>query len=69
VQDTGSGIPSEVQKFIFEPFHASTTKGMGIGLSLCRSIVEAHGGRIWVEPSTEGATIGFLLPAQEDQDE
>ncbi len=68
VQDTGTGIPSDVQNYVFEPFHASTTKGMGIGLSLCRSIVEAHGGSIWVAPSAVGATIGFRLPAREEQD-
>ncbi len=69
VQDTGSGIPSEVQKYVFDPFHASTTKGMGIGLSLCRSIVEAHGGSIWVQPSEVGAMIGFRIPVREDQSE
>lgn len=64
VSDTGRGIPQEAQEHLFEPFHASTTKGMGIGLSLCRSIVEAHAGRIWVEPSTTGATLAFQLPTQ-----
>lgn len=62
VHDTGRGIPDDVQAFIFEPFHASTTKGMGIGLSLCRSIVEAHAGRIWAQPSETGATLAFQIP-------
>ncbi len=69
VRDTGPGIPADVQKYIFEPFHTSTTKGMGIGLSLCRSIVEAHSGRIWVEPSDTGASISFELPISEDRDD
>ena len=62
VRDTGHGIPAEQQAHLFEPFHASTTRGMGIGLSLCRSIVEAHGGRIWSEPTTGGAVFVFQLP-------
>lgn len=69
VSDTGSGIPADVQRYIFDPFHSSTTKGMGIGLSLCRSIVEAHSGRIWVVPSESGATISFEVPIHEDHDE
>lgn len=64
VRDTGSGIPSELQKYIFEPFHTSTTKGMGIGLSLCRSIIEAHDGQIWTQPMSSGATLVFQLPAR-----
>ncbi|MDA8585546.1 ATP-binding protein [Rhodobacteraceae bacterium] len=64
VRDTGPGIPADVQGYIFEPFHVSTTKGMGIGLSLCRSIVEAHSGRIWAEPSDSGAILVFQLPTQ-----
>ena len=69
VHDTGSGIPEDAQKYVFEPFHASTTKGMGIGLSLCRSIVEAHSGRIWVEPCTNGAKMVFQLPLKGEFDD
>ena len=69
VHDTGPGIPEDVQAFIFEPFHASTTKGMGIGLSLCRSIIEAHSGRIWVQTAETGATLAFELPTQAGTDD
>ncbi len=62
VRDTGCGIPPEQLKHLFEPFHVSTTKGMGIGLSLCRSIVEAHAGRIWAQPTATGASMIFRLP-------
>jgi len=62
VSDTGPGIPDDARDLIFEAFQASTTKGMGIGLSLCRSIVEAHAGRIWTEPSDSGAVLTFELP-------
>lgn len=61
VSDTGSGISPEIEKTLFEPFHNSTTSGMGIGLSLCRSIVEAHGGRIWTQPVPSGALFLFTL--------
>jgi chemotaxis family two-component system sensor kinase Cph1 len=62
VRDTGPGIAPEQRQHLFEPFHTSTTRGMGIGLSLCRSIVEAHGGRIWAERLTKGAVFVFQLP-------
>ncbi len=61
IRDTGRGISKEVEKTLFEPFHSSTTSGMGIGLSLCRSIVEAHGGRISTRPVSDGAEFVFTL--------
>ena len=69
VRDTGCGIPKELEKSLFEPFHASTTSGMGIGLSLCRSIVEAHAGRIWANTLAKGAEIEFQLPIRDNQDD
>jgi chemotaxis family two-component system sensor kinase Cph1 len=61
VRDTGVGIAQEVEATLFEPFHGSTTSGMGIGLSLCRTIVEAHGGQIWIEHPPVGAEFRFTL--------
>jgi two-component system, LuxR family, sensor kinase FixL len=66
VSDTGPGIPSGNLDLIFEPFYTTKTSGMGIGLSVSRTIVEAHGGRIWAENNvTDGATLRFTLPTQE----
>ncbi len=61
-RDNGGGIPEDLRSSLFEPFHRSTTSGMGIGLSLCRSIIEAHLGRIWTEPAASGAIMKFSLP-------
>jgi signal transduction histidine kinase len=61
VQDQGVGIP-EVEK-IFEPFVTTKTTGMGMGLAICRSIVEAHAGNIWGASNFDaGATFSFILP-------
>ncbi|MGA2953092.1 MAG: PAS domain S-box protein [Caulobacteraceae bacterium] len=64
VTDTGPGISPAIADRLFQPF--VTTKGaqgMGVGLSICRTIVEAHGGRIWVEPNTPAGTVfKFTLP-------
>lgn len=63
VEDTGTGIGESMAGQLFQPFITSKESGMGIGLSICRTIVEAHGGRIWFEPRTGGGTcFHFTLP-------
>lgn len=64
VIDTGPGLAPEVEAQLFQPFVTTKRHGMGIGLSICRTIVEAHGGRLWTEPTPGGgATFRFTLPA------
>ena len=65
VADTGPGLPDEVRQRLFQPFVTTKATGMGVGLSICRSIVEAHGGRMWVEDVMGGGTrFVFTLPAE-----
>ena len=60
VSDTGSGIAPEVADKLFQPFMTTKAQGMGVGLSISRTIVEAHGGRLWAEPNPGGGTIFHL---------
>jgi two-component system CheB/CheR fusion protein len=63
VADTGSGISEKVKTKLFEPFVTTKTRGIGVGLSISRSIVEAHYGTIWAEDNPEGGTIfSFTMP-------
>jgi two-component system sensor kinase FixL len=66
VTDNGPGIDAEMGGKIFDQFHTSKESGMGIGLSLSRSIIEAHGGSLWVDENHKnGALFGFELPVSE----
>jgi C4-dicarboxylate-specific signal transduction histidine kinase len=62
VQDSGIGLSEQVMGRLFEPFFTTRTKGMGMGLSISRSIIEAHGGRLWAESNGSGAIFQFTLP-------
>jgi two-component system sensor kinase FixL len=57
VSDTGPGIAPEIAQQLFQPFVTSKRNGMGVGLSISRTIVEAHGARLWADPNPEGGTI------------
>ena len=64
VRDTGSGLSAPEAEQVFEPFYTTKSDGIGIGLAISRSIVEAHGGAIWASAETgQGATFSFTLPA------
>jgi two-component system, LuxR family, sensor kinase FixL len=67
VADQGAGIPVADLERIFDPFVTTKANGLGLGLSICRSIVEAHGGRLWATNNADrGATLHCELPARGD---
>ena len=67
VSDTGTGIPAEKLAHIFDPFFTTKLNGMGMGLPISRTIIEAHGGRFWAENNKSGgATFRFTLPIAEE---
>ena len=66
VRDSGSGIDLDHIDRVFEAFYTTKPSGMGMGLSICRSIIDAHGGRLWAEANEpRGAVFQFTLPGQE----
>jgi PAS domain S-box-containing protein len=66
IADHGCGIPRETLSRVFEPFFTTKRQGMGLGLAVCRSIIEAHNGRLWAESEPgEGATFHFMIPVAE----
>ena len=67
VSDSGPGLPPASLARIFEAFYTTKASGLGIGLSICRSIVEAHGGRLWATPNEpRGAIFCMMLPTEEN---
>lgn len=68
VSDTGEGVSPEIADRLFQPFASTKSQGMGIGLSVCREIVDAHDGRIWAEPNCRGGTtFRFTIPTVDQE--
>jgi signal transduction histidine kinase len=65
VKDTGKGLDAATAEHMFDPFYTTKPEGMGIGLAISRSMIEAHGGKLWAaQNSPRGAIFLFSLPAQ-----
>jgi PAS domain S-box-containing protein len=65
VEDSGTELQPAIAKRMFDPFFTTKAGGTGMGLSICRSIIEGHGGRLWASPAPSGALMQFTLPADE----
>ena len=64
VRDSGPGIEPTHLERVFKPFYTTKSSGLGMGLSICRSIIEGHGGRLWADANEpRGAAFQFTLPA------
>jgi PAS domain S-box-containing protein len=69
VRDSGPGLPEAALERVFETFYTTKPSGLGMGLSICRSILEAHGGRLWATANVpRGATFQFTVPTQSEAD-
>ena len=70
IEDSGPGLPEEVAEHLFQPFVSTKSEGMGLGLSICHTIINGHGGRIWAEASKLGGTAFHftLMDAAGNQD-
>jgi PAS domain S-box-containing protein len=68
VRDTGPGLSAIAAEKVFEPFYTTKAEGMGIGLALSRSIVDAHGGRLWADANASGAVFHLTLPIAEESE-
>jgi len=67
IRDSGTGIDDAIRERIFEPLFTTKPTGMGMGLSICRSIVEAHGGRLWASRAKpNGTEFQFTIPASHE---
>jgi signal transduction histidine kinase len=63
VKDSGPGLAPASLERLFDPFYTTKPEGLGMGLSICRSIIEAHGGRLWVTANLpQGAIFHFTMP-------
>ena len=68
VKDTGAGLDPGVAERMFQPFFTTKPDGLDMGLAICRSIIETHGGRLWVSPrAPHGADVRFTVPLWADQ--
>jgi two-component system sensor histidine kinase HydH len=65
VSDDGPGVPAQIRARIFEPFFTTRARGNGIGLSIVKSVVDGHGGSVYLADSNYGATFVIELPAED----
>jgi signal transduction histidine kinase len=67
VQDSGPGLAPATLERLFEPFYTTKPSGLGLGLSICRSIIESHGGRLWTSANVpRGTVFQFIIPPRPD---